>query len=465
MAVLLALPYLKSGEHEETGDALRVTAEVTVRPVACPYCRRQPVYSHGTQSQEYADAPIRGKPVRILIDRRRYRCPHCSKTFFEPLVGFSQKRAMTQRLVLYIGRASLSYRPFAEVARETGLDIQTIRHIFLDFSEMLRQRHPLPTPRVLGIDEAKRAGAVRTVLTNLEERCYFDLLPSHTLKTLRPYFKALPHKHKIEVVAMDLLNVFQMVIAEELPQAVIVADKYHVVRMANEVLEKVNRQVRRDLPRGQRLALFRQRGRLSTRGGSQVSPDPQLERVFEQYPLLGAAWGAKEAFYEVYEANDRQEAAERIDAWLKDLDQALTPFFKPLISALSTRRGDILNYFDHRYTNAFTEAANGISKMLERRGRGYGFEVMRVKLLYGKKAQKMKDQEFLIEQGDQDRNMIGYINTFGRAGATHTKRITLQIPIGPGFDKVATLADAGYYDGDDVAHELDAYLHEFVKRY
>lgn len=239
---------------------------------------------------------------------------------------------------------------------------------------------------MLGIDEAKRAGAVRAVLTNLEEHCYFDLLPSHTLKALRPHFKALPNKRKIEVLAMDLLNVFQMIVAEELPQAVIVADKYHVVRMANESLEKINHHLRRDLPRGQRLALYRQRGRLSTRGGSRISPDPQLEGVFEQYPLLGAAWSAKEAFYEVYQASDRREAAERIEAWFKGLDPVLTPFFKPFVSALSTRYDDILNYFDYRYTNAFTGAANGISKMLERCGRGYGFEVMRVKLLYGKQA-------------------------------------------------------------------------------
>ena len=101
--------------------------------------------------------------------------------------------------------------------------------------------------------------------------------------------------------------------------------------------------------------------------------------------------------------------------------------------------------------------------MLERRGRGYGFEVMRVKLLYGKKAQKMKDQEFMIEQDDRD--MMGYIKTFSRASATHTRRVTLRIPIGPGFDKVAALADGGYYDGDDVACELDGYLQEFVKKY
>jgi len=47
-------------------------------------------------------------------------------------------------------------------------------------------------------------------------------------------------------------------------------------------------------------------------------------------------------------------------------------------------RTEILAYFDHPITNAYTEALNGVAKTINRQGRGYTFEVLRARLLYGK---------------------------------------------------------------------------------
>lgn len=61
--------------------------------------------------------------------------------------------------------------------------------------------------------------------------------------------------------------------------------------------------------------------------------------------------------------------------------------------------------------------------------------------------------------------MMGYISSFKRAGTTHSKLVTVRVPIGPRFDKVAALADDGYYDSEEIARDLDGYLQEFVKLY
>lgn len=190
---LLDLQFVRTAS-DELRDGVRVIhAEVMVQPIECPFCHAAEPYRHDSREQEFADAPIRGQPVRIQFQRKRYRCRACRKTFFEPLQGFSTKRNMTQRLVHYIARDSLTHT-FADVAKDVAVDIQTVRSVFLDFSLWLRERHPIATPRIMGIDEAKRAKLLCTVLTDLDRREYFDMLPSRKAKPLNDYLSTLPDK-------------------------------------------------------------------------------------------------------------------------------------------------------------------------------------------------------------------------------------------------------------------------------
>lgn len=305
------------------------------------------------------------------------------------------------------------------------------------------------------------------VLTNLEERTYFDILPVYRLKALETYFRAMPDRHKVEVVAMDLSNLFEMVIRKHFPKAVIVADKYHVVRMANEAVEAVNRKVRRDLPKGERLALFRRRGVVSSRASRlDTSGQELLEEITARYPLLATAHRVKEELYAIYDAPTRADAALQMDRWLSELPVEIAPYFRGVTNALTSRREHILNYFQHRYTNAFTEAANGISKLLQRRGKRYGFEVLRLKLLYGKKAMKIKEEQFVVAEEEEDRGTMRDMMRFMAASPTRQKKvITRKTLVGPEFTKVADLAEHGYYESDEVEPHIEAALRRFAETY
>jgi hypothetical protein len=61
----------------------------------------------------------------------------------------------------------------------------------------------------------------------------------------------------------------------------------------------------------------------------------------------------------------------------------LQPPFKDLLTAMGNWRFEIFAYFDHRIINAHTEAMNGIAKLTNQIGRGYSFEVIRAKMIYG----------------------------------------------------------------------------------
>jgi hypothetical protein len=64
--------------------------------------------------------------------------------------------------------------------------------------------------------------------------------------------------------------------------------------------------------------------------------------------------------------------------------------FRKLLTAARNWRTEILAYFDHPVTNAYTEALNGVAKVINRQGRGYTFEVLRARVLFGKGALAVK---------------------------------------------------------------------------
>ena len=462
---LLDLKNIKSLSSKVADGVRYIEAEVLEEPGACVLCQAPDPYRHDSREQAFADAPIRGQPVRILFHRRRYRCRVCKKTFFEPLLGFSVKRNMTQRLVHYIARDAL-IRTFADVARDVAVDVQTVRGVFLDFSSWLRTNHPIATPRIMGIDEAKRAGVLCTVLTDLERREYFDMLPSRKAKPLNAYLAQLPEKELVKVVAMDLHLGFVTAIGKHLPKAVRVADRYHVARLAQDAFDKAHVAARKGLDTGDRLGMFRKRGLLAQR--DRTLSEPERQRVIETlqpFPILVAAYEAKESFLQIYDAPDRESAEQALDAWLDRLPRELSGYFRAVTLAASNSREIILNYFEHRYTNAFTEAANGISKLLQRTGRGYGFEVMRVKLLYGKRGQKVDLSDYDTDNAsERGSGALGYSRVSASYQPNHVPPARKRARRGPQFSRIDQLIDEGYFDvgNGDISDELEPLTKSFA---
>src|SRR2546423_1977853 len=105
---------------EHTHD-FHFQVELTVPPLQCVHCNHNKLYRHETKPQMFMDLPIRCKRVGITIQRHRYRCCACRRTFVEELPAcINEKHFMTNRLVTYIQQEALR-RTFVSIADETGL--------------------------------------------------------------------------------------------------------------------------------------------------------------------------------------------------------------------------------------------------------------------------------------------------------------------------------------------------------
>lgn len=444
---MLGLEGLRALRVDEADGECVIEAEGTSGFAACPDCGPGDgrLYGHGTQTQSFRDTPMHGMPVRMSIRRRRFQCQHCHKTLFEPLVAMDDKRLVTRRLLRYVCKHVFN-ETFASLARQVGLDEKTIRNICEDHVAELQATIRFQTPRVLGMDELKIVGAYRAIITNIEKRCLFDMLPTRSKEDLLRYFQALPDKDQVEWVTMDMYRVYRDVASQVLPKARIVVDRFHIERMATEVIEQIRKRVRKELPERERLKLKDERFLLLKRQHD-LKPE-QFERLrawFDKFPVLSEAHALKEGFLSIWDQNKtRADAEQAWQKWRVNVSPELRPNFKALITAMSNWHDEIFNYFESSMTNAYTESSNNLTRVANRMGRGYSFEVIRARMLYNNLARKQGLG--VVRKRAPDEPEVGYMLTKSTPTLRHGHYVEAVVEYGAHIPTLAKLADEGFFD-------------------
>jgi transposase len=396
-ANILNLRDYKVVRVEETDHDYHITAEVSNPPKTCTVCGSKRMAGHGRNEQVIRDLPSHGKRVAIYIDNRRWRCQDCGKTAMEILPAVNSKREMTERLVQWIGKSSLK-RTFASLAEEAGLDEKTIRNIFRDYVNELEATVRFETPKWMGIDEIHLIKP-RGVITNIENNTVVELLANRSQDTIAKYLTGLKGKDKVQYVAMDMWKPYKTAVNAVLPQATVVIDKFHIVKMANDAMEKVRKSMRADLTLKQKRGLMHDRFVLLKRERDLTDKERfNLDGWVQNYPLLGEAYRLKEAFYGVYDAKSRSDAKHAYEHWQKSIPPELHDHFHELTRAFQNWMPDILAYFTHPVTNAYTESLNSLIRVMDRMGRGYSFEALRAKILFTEGAHFKKKQRPKFER-------------------------------------------------------------------
>ncbi len=392
MLDLLNLPGIKPVDMYKESKALIIVAEPDVIDVPmCTACDI-PMHKHGTRVNKFSDTPLYMEPVRLEIKRPRLRCESCGKMAMPELSFLDDKRRATKRLVDVIRQQCLS-TTFRALADQTGVAVNTVKNIAHDLIQELEQTVRYEPPISMGIDEVNLAGGYRCVITNLATNNVFDMLEHRTQDHLKPFFKDLPDREKVEWVCTDMWRPFKRSFSQYLPNAKLVIDKFHVVKMASEALEEERKKYQAQLSREQRIHVKKSIRWLTLKRPGNLSPAEQnaLAVVRQAIPELAIAYDFKESFFGIYDEPDKQKAQNAFEAWENSLPPHGMEPFKKLVKTVHNHYHDIFAYWDAPFpiTNAYTEGLNGLIKMSNRLGRGYSYDIIRAKTLYSGEARKV----------------------------------------------------------------------------
>lgn len=409
-ANILNLPAYAVTELQESEHDYHIDATVKAMPV-CPHCRGSNLSGFGRREQMVHDLPSHGRRVDLYIETRRFKCNLCSisqgktVTFYEPLPNVDERRAMTSRLTVWIGKQAIK-RTFASIAEEVGIDEKSVRSVFRDHISELEKTVRFETPKWMGIDEIHLIRP-RGVITNIQNNTIVELLPNRNKDTVVRFLHHLEGKDRIQYVAMDMWQPYRDACQAVIPQANIIIDKFHVLRMANDALERARKALRGSLTPRQRRGLMHDRFILLKRERERERDLTDHESLLlsgwvRNYPEPGEAYRLKEAFYGIYDAQSPDEAQAMYLQWEASLTTEIAPYFSDITRAWGNWTWPILGYFDHPVTNAYTESLNSLIRVMNRLGRGYSFEALRAKILFAEGAHKHKLSRPKFERRSRD---------------------------------------------------------------
>jgi len=241
MRDFLNLPGIRTTHVVEDNETIIAEAE-TVEPQFPQCCLFPDLVANGNRQNRRMinDTPHSGKAVMIRLRIRRAKCRACGKkAIYEDPPHIRSKRHMTDRLWRFIAKEGIQPgQTHSAVGRRIHVSEGTARSVVHEFIDQRIGDINRATPRVLGIDEKKLIRQFRAVVGNIEERTILNLLPDRD-EALRRYLDELPDKYRIEVVCIDQFDGYRKMARKLLPGRAIVCDKFHVVRKANQALDRI----------------------------------------------------------------------------------------------------------------------------------------------------------------------------------------------------------------------------------
>ena len=304
---------------------LRVAITTRAERPACAGCDGA-VWLHDRLVVELVDLPCFGRRTRLVWSKQRWRCPNVAcgvVTLVELDDRIADPRAaITDRAgrwaTFQVGHHG---RAVSEVAKDLGCDWHTVMDAAVYHGRaLIDDPNRIGSTTAVGLDEVLfcRLGKFRhrcwsTQIVDVAHGQLLDVVPGRDAASTCAWFTGRPAAwcQAIEWATLDLSGPYRAVFDTMLPHAVQIADPFHVVKLANFVLDETRRRVQNDTlgHRGRKTdPLYRIR-KLMTIAHERLDADadPKLRGLLEAGDPNGQvrmAWHAKEVVRSIYEITD-----------------------------------------------------------------------------------------------------------------------------------------------------------------
>lgn len=204
--------------------------------VVCPDCKGEDLRKKDRYIRTVRHVNLGLRSSYLELVGHKYQCLKCSRYFNQRFPGILPRRRYTEA---YRRQVCLWHKDGicqSTLAQGEQIGEATVERWYQQYLVLkMAERKAEVCPRVLGIDEHffSRKDGYATTLCNLQKHKVFDVVLGRSEVALESYFQSLKGKEEVQVVCMDLSSTYRSLIRKHMPQARIVADRFHVIRLVN----------------------------------------------------------------------------------------------------------------------------------------------------------------------------------------------------------------------------------------
>jgi len=358
----------------------------------CPVCNSRDVHPRGHQERTFQAVPIGHKPVTVVLPIPRVECPACGLIRQVPVAFADPRRSYTrafERYALELGRLMT----IQDVARHLQVSWDTIKD--LQKRDLYRRfRKPrLRKLKQIAIDEIALGAGHRylTVVLNLETGAVVFVGEGKGADALAPFWKRLrAARGKVEAVATDMSAAYIEAVSRCLPEATLVFDRFHVMKLVNDKLAALRRQLyaqataeQKQVLKGVRWLLVKRPENLEARRNEPA----RLEEALQLNEPLATAYYLKEELGEFWEQDDEEQATAFLLDWLALAEASRVKLLVGLAKTLRKHALGLLAYYDYPISTGPLEGTNNKIKTMKRQAYGYrDKEFFKLKILAAHEA-------------------------------------------------------------------------------
>jgi transposase len=353
----------------------------------CSHCRSQDVWSQGTVERIFRTLPIGNHPTLLVLNVPRVLCFGCGKVR-QVKIGFADpKKHYTRSLERYALDLS-RHMTIKDVADHLQLAWDTVKEMQAKHLTRKFGKPKLHKLKQIAIDEINIGKGHRylTVVLNLLTGAVVFVGDGKGVEALKPFWKRLRRSHaKIEAVATDMSKAYIRAVRENIKHAVHVFDHFHVVKLMNEKLSALRRQLFHELTAAGKKLLKGIRW-LLLKNPENLDPkkkEPQrLERALKLNEPLAIAYYLKEYLRQIWSQPDKTTARLVLDDWLSMARASGVRMLEQFANTIEEHQEGILNFYDCRISTGPLEGTNTKIQLMKRQA--YGFrdhEFLKLKIL------------------------------------------------------------------------------------
>ena len=270
----------------------------------------------------------------------------------------------------------------------TQLSWRTVNAIMVSAVERGMLRRTEQEMTYLGIDEksSERGHTYASILTDIDRSRVLDLVPERKLDAAVSLLQTLTpaQRESVKAVAMDMWPAYMSAARKCLPQADIVHDKFHVSKYLGEAVDAVRKQEHRKLSQAGTSPLTGSKWAWLKSYPDGRSAEAVSFRALNQLNLkTSRAWCIKENFIQFWSYSYKGAARRFFKAWSNNAMRSKLEPIKKVVKMLRRHEDGLLNFSQHRISNACAEGFNSAIQLIKANARGFrNFTNYRARILF-----------------------------------------------------------------------------------